>query len=139
MLTVQINNFIQAAGLLVLGVLMAIHLWNGALFWRRLRAGHNGVTLALMLHTLALSQMFGVQMVGLVLITAPTPGMSLVIQLATLFTGIIVLISGLGLIVSARLEAQRAIEAREEFKRKLEEKTYPGLKMIYDRLEGEEK
>ena len=52
-MTELMNNLLSITSAIVLLLLIALHLIAAGYFWRRLLAGHNGVTFALLVHMVA--------------------------------------------------------------------------------------
>jgi hypothetical protein len=103
--------FLAAGSALALVSIMALHAAGAYYFWQRLRAGHNGVTFALLVHMLAIGQLLTVQVAVVALVAWELPAQHwLPVQVLTLLSRVVLLISSVYVVAIAKIEAGKPLK-----------------------------
>lgn len=117
-----INLLLSIGSVVVLIILIGLHLLASWYFYKRLRGGHNGVTLALLFQMLATAQLLLVS-VGTAFVYGAYPSMleeyRVMVQTTLLVSRLLLLLTTLNLVVVARIEAQRPLRRLTSTRRKL--------------------
>lgn len=115
-----INILLSAGSVLVLIVLALLHLLAGWYFYKRLRNGHNGVTLALLIQMLATAQMLAISVVVVIYAAYQSPAAyRTLVQSVVFVSRFLVLLSIINLVVVARIEAHKPLRRQTSTQRKI--------------------